>query len=151
MLEGYREEDGKLHVSVEYLKWLQAERARFDKANLRNVVLYEKGQRLEYPEARIKRYEITGLNNMDFVLTGWYETPVEDDPGQLYPVKGEIRPSRFVRIDLAAVGGHVLDRSKGEAPEGRPLSPEEIAAWERAEREAAAGACDAYAWKQVDG
>jgi hypothetical protein len=77
--DGYIEKDGKLHVSVEYLRWLQEERRKINKTGLKNVVLYEDGVALDIPEKRIRRFEFIGLSNIDFVLMDLYKDPMEND------------------------------------------------------------------------
>lgn len=72
-VSGYRVVDGKVTVSVEYLDWLQEERMRFNNANLRDVVLTKGGKPLAVAPGALEDFIFTGLSNMDFVLTGFYE------------------------------------------------------------------------------
>ena len=79
-MDGYVEKDGKLHVNVEYLKWLLEETAKFNRAKLEEVVLYEDGKPLDIPAERINRFRFIGLSNICFVEIAIYKEELESDP-----------------------------------------------------------------------
>ena len=64
--------DGKLMVQVEYILWLDEERRRINHADLDDIVFYEDGAKIEIPQSVIRKFEMTGLSNNDFITSGYY-------------------------------------------------------------------------------
>lgn len=73
------EQDGKLRVPVEYVEWLEKERQRINRADLGKVEFTENGAVVPVPAERIKRFRLVGLNNIDFILTGFYSESQDDN------------------------------------------------------------------------
>ena len=66
------EQDGKLQVPIEYIEWLENERQKINRVDLNNIEFTENGVKVDIPAKRVKRFKFVGLNNIDFILTGFY-------------------------------------------------------------------------------
>jgi hypothetical protein len=62
-----------MKVAVEYIMWLQEEINKINMANLKEIIFFENGVVLEIPKKRIEDYKFMGLNNKDFITTGYYK------------------------------------------------------------------------------
>ncbi len=62
-----------MKVAVEYLKWIQKERAKINRAKLEDIEFFENGMKVDIPKEVIDKFAFTGLNNIDFILSGFYE------------------------------------------------------------------------------
>lgn len=61
-----------MKVAVEYISWLHEERRKINSVPLREIEFYEKGMLIEQDIEKIKEFEFTGISNMDYILTGFY-------------------------------------------------------------------------------
>lgn len=61
-----------MKVTIEYLQAIQDERARINNTPLNEIEFYENGKKIEIDEDIIKEFEFTGLNNIDFITSGFY-------------------------------------------------------------------------------
>jgi hypothetical protein len=61
-----------MKVAVEYIKWLQEERAKINRLELKDIQFFENGMVLDIPEDVIDEFEYIGLNNTDFILSEYY-------------------------------------------------------------------------------
>lgn len=62
-----------MKIAIEYIRWLQQERIRINKASIRDIEFYENGMVVEVDPACIDEFEFTGLNNTDFIITDFYQ------------------------------------------------------------------------------
>ena len=62
-----------MKVTVEYIRWLQAERANINKTPLDEIDFYENGKRLIISSKIIDDFKFIGLTNIDFILTEYYK------------------------------------------------------------------------------
>ena len=62
-----------MQVAVEYIGWIQEERAKINRADLEDIEFFENGMKLEIPKEVIEKFEYCGLNNTDFILSGEYK------------------------------------------------------------------------------
>ena len=69
-----------LRVDVERVRELRAELDRINALPLHNLHLYEGGRRLKVHDALIHNWELTGLNNVDFILTESYRKRERERP-----------------------------------------------------------------------
>lgn len=60
-------------IAVEWVRWLQEQRSEINKASLENIGFFEDGVKLDITPEQIKQFEFTGLNNVDFILSGYYK------------------------------------------------------------------------------
>lgn len=68
-----------MKVAIEHIRYLKSEFAKINKVRLSQIEFYEKGKRIPIPKSRIKEYESVGLNNVDFIMTGFYKKGVFED------------------------------------------------------------------------
>lgn len=61
-----------MKVAIEWVQYLMEERAKINHLELCDIEFYEKGVKLDIPEEVIKDFEFTGLNNIDFVWSEFY-------------------------------------------------------------------------------
>jgi hypothetical protein len=66
--------DNKMQVSIEEIESMAKRRAEINSDRLRGMVFTKAGKVLHIPIERIKEFEFTGLNNIDFITSGFYET-----------------------------------------------------------------------------
>ena len=62
-----------MKVDIEYIEWLQEERARINRAELADIEFYENRVRIDIPKKTIVDFSFIGLNNIDFITTGFYK------------------------------------------------------------------------------
>ena len=64
-------------VSIEVIKRMQKERERINGANLKDIEWLKDGEPIEIDHKLIEQFEFTGLSNIDFITSGFYETGFE--------------------------------------------------------------------------
>jgi len=64
-----------MKVAVEYIEWLQEERAKINRVALEEIEFYKNGMKLDFSKEFLDDFSFTGLNNTDFVITGCYKDP----------------------------------------------------------------------------
>lgn len=62
-----------MQVAVEYIKWLQEERAKINRVPLEEIEFFENGMKLDIPKEIIEKFDFTGLNNIDFIWSDFYK------------------------------------------------------------------------------
>lgn len=62
-----------MEVVIEYIKWLQEERAKINRVALEDIEFFEDGMKLEIPKKIVEDFAFVGLNNIDFILSGFYK------------------------------------------------------------------------------
>lgn len=62
-----------MQVAVEYIKWIQEERTKVNRAKLEDIEFFENGMKIDIPKEVIDKFELTGLNNIDFIWSGFYK------------------------------------------------------------------------------
>lgn len=63
-----------MRISVEQLRAMQVERDKINRAKLKDIEFFENGKRLKITKQMIDKFELSGLNNIDFILTGAYKS-----------------------------------------------------------------------------
>ena len=66
-----------MRVDVECVKMLQAVRSKVNRNKLKDIEFYEHGEPLEITNELIEDFELTGLNNTDFILSNYYKKPIK--------------------------------------------------------------------------
>ncbi|MDD5589155.1 MAG: hypothetical protein PHP92_03825 [Candidatus Nanoarchaeia archaeon] len=61
----------KLHIDIEYIKFLDQERRNINSRQLGQIDFYEKNKKIKISKKLLK--EFTGLSNIDFILTNAYK------------------------------------------------------------------------------
>jgi len=62
-----------MKVTIEYVEQLVKEVRGLNKLDLRDIVFFEDGKKLDIPSEVLASFEFTGLNNIDFVSSGFYK------------------------------------------------------------------------------
>ena len=60
-----------MRVDIEKILKIEEERAKINRLNFREIEWYENGKKIDIPSRIKSEWETTGLNNVDFVLTGY--------------------------------------------------------------------------------
>ena len=63
-----------MKVAIEYIDWIIEERAKINRANLRDIEFYKDGMRIDIPEKILSDFECIGLSNIDLITSGFYKT-----------------------------------------------------------------------------
>jgi len=66
-----------MKVAVEYIRWLMEERAKINKMELQDIEFFEEGMKLEISQKIIDDFKFCGLNNIDFINSGFYKEKEE--------------------------------------------------------------------------
>jgi len=61
-----------MQIAIEYIRWLAEERAKINRVNLKDIEFFENGMKVGIPPKIIEDFELTGLNNIDFVTSRTY-------------------------------------------------------------------------------
>ena len=62
----------RTQIAIEYIQWLQEERRKINLAELDKIDFFKDGMKLDIPKEVIDKFEFTGLNNVDFITSGFY-------------------------------------------------------------------------------
>lgn len=62
-----------MKISVEYIRWLQEERSKINKIKLGDITFFENGLLLDIPKKVLEAFTFVGLNNTDFITSGFYK------------------------------------------------------------------------------
>ena len=62
-----------MEVSIEYIRWIQEERAKINRIDLKDIVFFENGKVVDIPQKVIDDFAFTGLNNIDFIWSDFYK------------------------------------------------------------------------------
>ena len=62
-----------MKISTEYILALAQHRNEINRVPLRDIDFEEAGEVLDIPEKVFAEFELTGMNNMDFITSGFYK------------------------------------------------------------------------------
>lgn len=62
-----------MEVAIEYIRWIQEERAKINRTDLEDIVFFENGMKVDIPRATLDNFAIMGLNNIDFIWSDFYK------------------------------------------------------------------------------
>ncbi len=62
-----------MKVDIEHIKYLKSELYKINKVPFSSLEFYEKGKRIVVPNQLIRDFDSVGLNNTDFITTGFYK------------------------------------------------------------------------------
>lgn len=62
----------KIKVHIEEIIGMHIRKSQINSVRLDDIEFYEDGQKIDIPEKAINSFELTGLNNVDFILTNYY-------------------------------------------------------------------------------
>jgi hypothetical protein len=67
-----------MQLDIEYIWQLKNALALINKMPLENIEFYDKGIKLDIDEELIEEFNFMGLNNVDFIISGYYRRkPIE--------------------------------------------------------------------------
>ncbi len=58
-----------MKIAIEYVEWLMEEKSKINRQKLGDIELFENGMKLDIPKKVIDDFELTGLSNVDFILS----------------------------------------------------------------------------------
>ncbi len=58
-----------MKIAIEYVEWLMEEKSKINRQKLGDIELFENGMKLDIPQKVIDDFELTGLSNVDFILS----------------------------------------------------------------------------------
>ncbi len=58
-----------MKIAVKYVEWLMEEKSKINRQKLGDIELFENGIKLDIPQKVIDDFELTGLSNVDFILS----------------------------------------------------------------------------------
>ena len=61
-----------MRVSIEFVKWLAEQRNKINSVTLSKIEWYEHGKPANLDQSIMEDFEIIGLNNTDFITSGFY-------------------------------------------------------------------------------
>lgn len=62
-----------MQIAIEYVQWLAEERSKINRVPLRDLEIFENGMKLDISRKMIDDFELTGLSNVDFILSDFRE------------------------------------------------------------------------------
>lgn len=62
-----------MQIAIEYVEWLAEERSKINRVPLEDLEIFENGMKLDIPRKVIDDFELTGLSNVDFILSDFRE------------------------------------------------------------------------------
>ena len=62
-----------MKIAIEYVHWIMEEKSKINRANLHDLELFENGMKLDIPKKVLDDFELTGLSNVDFILSDFRE------------------------------------------------------------------------------
>ena len=72
VLEIIKSKKEKTNVEIQYVRWIQGERSKINSVPLGNINFFENGTKLDISAETISDYGLTGLSNIDFIMSGEY-------------------------------------------------------------------------------
>ena len=64
-----------MKIAIEYVEWLMEEKSKINRQKLGDIELFENGMKLDIPRKVIDDFELTGLSNVDFILSDFRNQP----------------------------------------------------------------------------
>ena len=68
-----------MKIHIEQIKIMQKRQTEINKLNIEDIQFFENGKQLIISPDLIEEFEYTGLNNLDFINTGFYKKIIEED------------------------------------------------------------------------
>jgi len=65
-----------MKINLEEIQKHLNQRKRWNSVPLGEIEFYEKGEKIEIPKEVVEKFELTGLNNIDFISSGYYKREV---------------------------------------------------------------------------
>lgn len=62
-----------MQIAIEYVNWLMEERSKINRVALEDLEIFENGRKLDIPQKVIDDFGLTGLSNVDFILSDFRE------------------------------------------------------------------------------
>lgn len=62
-----------MQIAIEYVHWLTEEKSKINRANLHDLEFFKNGMKLDIPKKVLDDFELTGLSNVDFILSDFRE------------------------------------------------------------------------------
>lgn len=62
-----------MKVNIEHIKYLKSELGKINKVPLEDIEFYEKGKLCRIRKCLVKEFKFIGLNNTDFIMSGFYK------------------------------------------------------------------------------
>ncbi len=67
-----------MKINIEVIEYIQKVRCLINSISLDKIEFYKDGKKLEFDSKIIDDFKFTGLNNIDFILTGYYKDNNEE-------------------------------------------------------------------------
>ncbi len=61
-----------MKIAIEYIQFLQYEFKKINQTPLDQIEFFENGMKVEVDKKHLEEFEFIGLNNTEFILTGFY-------------------------------------------------------------------------------
>jgi len=68
-----------MRVDLETIDLIQALRRSINSTPLEDIEFYEKGEKLKIDPRNVKRFDFTGLSNIDFITTNFYKKGFDNE------------------------------------------------------------------------
>lgn len=68
-----------MKIAIEYIRWLDEERAKINRVGLDDIEFFENGMRVEVTQAAIDWFVFTGLSNIHFITGNVYKCGLLDE------------------------------------------------------------------------
>jgi predicted ATP-grasp superfamily ATP-dependent carboligase len=65
-----------MFVKVEYVKWLKEELLKINSVPLEDIIWIENEKLADVDAEVVDNFDFTGLNNVDFIMTGYYKSKI---------------------------------------------------------------------------
>ena len=66
-------------VPIEWIEYLQEERKKINKMDIRNIKFFKNGEEIKIDKEIIKDFEFIGLSTVDFINSGFYKKGFSED------------------------------------------------------------------------
>ncbi len=70
----------KTRIDIELIDAVQAFRQYVHKLTLDDIDFYENGEKVDIPQELVDEFELTGLNNIDFITSNYYKKTNDPPP-----------------------------------------------------------------------
>ena len=84
----------KTRVDIEDVLRLQQKQAEINKLEFKDIEWYKNGEKIEIDQKIIDQFDFTGMNNIDFIISGYYEQPEDLSQSEFVDkrLKNSIKP-----------------------------------------------------------
>ena len=66
-----------MKIAIEYVEWLAEERSKINRVSLEDLEIFQNGMTLDISKEVIDAFDLTGLSNVDFILSDFREVRKE--------------------------------------------------------------------------